>query len=78
MFRNLRSVLAAAGAELTDVVKWTIYSVQGQDPRAGLQVFQEEWPREAAPPAISILFVAGLAQPDFLVELEAVAVIPER
>jgi len=28
------------------------------------------------PPAISVLYVAGLAHPDFLAELEAIAVVP--
>jgi enamine deaminase RidA (YjgF/YER057c/UK114 family) len=29
------------------------------------------------PPVISVLFVAALAQPDFLVEIDAIAVVPE-
>jgi enamine deaminase RidA (YjgF/YER057c/UK114 family) len=73
VFVNLRTVLASAGAELHDVIKWTIYVVQGQDLLPGLGVFQKNW-GTAPPPAISVLFVAGLAHPDFMVEIEAVAV----
>jgi enamine deaminase RidA (YjgF/YER057c/UK114 family) len=70
---NLTTVLAAAGARLQDVVKWTIFAVQGQDPRPAVGVFQRVW-GDTPPPAISVIAVAGLAHPDFLVEVEAVAV----
>lgn len=75
-FANLRTCLEAAGAELTDVVKWTILCVQGADMREGLAVFGEIWPRDVAPPAITVAFVAGLAVPGALVEIDAVAAVP--
>lgn len=40
VFMNLATVLAAAGAALADVVKWTLYLVQGQEPRAAFAVFE--------------------------------------
>jgi enamine deaminase RidA (YjgF/YER057c/UK114 family) len=73
VFKNLETFLAASDATLRDIVKWTIYVVQGQDIRPGFEVFQRVW-GNAPPPAISVVIVAGLANPDFLVELEAVAV----
>jgi enamine deaminase RidA (YjgF/YER057c/UK114 family) len=73
VFENLRTLLAASGAALRDIVKWTIYVVQGQDIGSGFAVFQRVW-GDAPPPAISVVSVAGLANPDFLVEIEAVAV----
>ena len=75
VFANLTTVLAAAGATLHDVIKWNIYTVQGQDVRPALEVFQRFWGREAAPPVITGVFVAELAYPQFLVEIEAVAVV---
>ena len=74
VFVNLGWVLAAAGATLHDVIKWTIDVVQGQDIRPALGVFQRVWGREAKPPAIGVIMVAGLANPQFLVEVEAIAV----
>lgn len=74
VFRNLETVLAAAGATLHDIIKWTIYVVQGQDIRPGFGVFQQVWGTSARPPAISVIMVAGLANPAFLVEIEAIAV----
>jgi enamine deaminase RidA (YjgF/YER057c/UK114 family) len=73
IFDNLRTLLAAAGATLHDVVKWTVLVVQGQDLRPGFDVFRKAW-GNAPPPIVTAAFVAGLAHPDFLVEIEAVAV----
>ena len=77
VFRNLKTVLGAAGAGLEHVVKWTIYVVQGQPLQAGFEVFVKEWGGRPNPPAITGVFVSQLARPDFLVELDAIAVVPE-
>jgi enamine deaminase RidA (YjgF/YER057c/UK114 family) len=77
VFANLRRVLEAGGAGLEHIVKWNIYVVHGQPVEPALAVFQEEWGRRPDPPAISVLFVAGLAHPDFLLEIDAVAVVLE-
>lgn len=74
VFANLRTLLAAAGATLGDVIKWTIYVVQGQEIGPGFGVFQRTWGGAPNPPAISVVVVAGLANPAFLVEVEAIAV----
>lgn len=74
--RNLQTALAAAGARLEHVVKWNVYVVQGQPIGPAMGAFQEVLGRPADPPAISVLFVAGLAHPDFLLEMDAVAVVP--
>jgi enamine deaminase RidA (YjgF/YER057c/UK114 family) len=71
--QNLATVLTAAGARLQDVVKLTVYLVQGQDFRAGYGAFQRAC-GDAPPPVVSAALVSGLAHPDFLVEIEAVAV----
>ncbi|MGH3615040.1 MAG: RidA family protein [Pseudonocardia sp.] len=72
---NLRACLVAAGADLTDVVKWTILCVDGVALHEGFAAFGEVWPRHAAPPAITVAMVAGLAVPGALVEIEAVATV---
>jgi enamine deaminase RidA (YjgF/YER057c/UK114 family) len=74
-YANLRTCLEAAGASLTDVVKWTILCVEGQSLQEGFAVFGEVWPRDAPPPAITFAFVAGLAVPGALVEMEAIAAV---
>lgn len=75
--RNVEAALKDGGAGLENVVKWNVHVVQGQPVQAGFAVFQEVWGGRVNPPAISVLFVAGLAHPDFLVEIDAVAVVPQ-
>jgi enamine deaminase RidA (YjgF/YER057c/UK114 family) len=74
---NIRITLADAGTDFPDIVKLTIFVVHGQDPRKGFAAFQEKWTDMSRLPAVSVIFVAGLGHPDWLVEIEAVAVIPE-
>ncbi len=74
---NIKTILSAAGAEFSTIVKFTIYLVQGQDPREGVAAFQEIWGRNPNYPVITVVFVAGLGHPDWLVEIEAIAVVPE-
>lgn len=78
VFKNLQTALIASGAELEHIIKWNIYIVQGQPLRPGFEVSQQIWGQRPNPPAISVMFVAGLANPDFLVEMDAIAVIPEK
>ena len=74
-FANLRTCLEAAGAEVTDIVKWTILYVEGADVHGGLAAFSEFWPRDAAPPAITVAKVSDVGPPGALVEIEAVAAV---
>ena len=77
IFKNMETALAAAGAKLEHVIKWNLYIVQGQDLRPGFAVFQKAWGKRPNPPLISMAFVSGLANPDFLLEMDAIAVVPE-
>jgi enamine deaminase RidA (YjgF/YER057c/UK114 family) len=71
--RNVLAVLAAAGATQEQVVKLTIYLVQGQDVRAAFGASQAVWGPHAT--AVSVLVVAGLAVPGALVEIDAVCAL---
>ena len=74
--RNLRTALEAGGAELSDVVRWTVYLVQGQSPMVAFQTFHEVLGASPNPPTISVLQVSALAHPEFLIEVDAIAVVP--
>jgi enamine deaminase RidA (YjgF/YER057c/UK114 family) len=74
---NVRAALAAGGAGPEHIIKWNIYVVEGQSLQAGYAAFQNAWPQTPNPPAITGVFVSGLAHPDFLVEMDAVAVVPQ-
>jgi enamine deaminase RidA (YjgF/YER057c/UK114 family) len=74
---NVQAALAAAGAGLEHVIKWTLYLVHGQAPEPGFAVFQRVWGDRPNPPAITLVFVAGLAHPEFLLEIDAIAAVPQ-
>jgi enamine deaminase RidA (YjgF/YER057c/UK114 family) len=76
VLRNVRTALEAAGAGPEHVVKWNVFLVAGQDFAAGYAAFQKVWGDRADPPVITAALVTGLAHPDFLVEIDAIAVVP--
>lgn len=76
IFRNIEAALDAAGARLEHVVKWNIYLVAGQPLQTGFEVFQRVWGQRPNPPTVSMMYVVGLANPDFLAEIDAIAVVP--
>jgi len=73
ILNNIEVALKASGATLDDLFKLTIYIVQGQDVRKGFEGAQGFLKKLNNPPVISGIVVAGLANPDYLVEIEAVA-----
>ena len=76
VMHNIQAALAAGGAGLEHVIKWNLYLVQGQPLQPGFAVFQRVWNRRPNPPTISMAYVAGLANPDFLIEIDAIAIVP--
>jgi enamine deaminase RidA (YjgF/YER057c/UK114 family) len=77
VLKNLEIALAAGGAKLEHVIKWNLYVVEGQSLQEGFAAFQSFAGKQPKPPAISMVFVSGLAHPDFLVEMDAIAIVPE-
>ena len=74
VWTHLELAVQSAGGSLKDIVKTTTYVV-GADNMAKIRpVRQEILPAEGRPTSTTIL-VAGLADPDLLVEVEAIAVI---
>lgn len=72
VFRNLERALAAEGAAWADVVKLTFF-VTDTEQLARVRAVRDEFVDTAAPPASSLVKVAGLVHPDLLIEVEAVA-----
>ena len=77
VMKNLQLALSACGATFDNLVKLSIYVVQGQNLYGAFHASQKFFSNLQNPPAISVLIVAGLANPDFLVEIDATAFIPE-
>lgn len=77
-FENLKAALAAAGASFRDVVNSRIYVV-GFKPEF-LPVIREVRSRYFAadrPPASTLVGVTALAGPEWLIEIEVTAVVPD-
>ena len=69
---NLSRVLVAAGASIQDVVKYNVYLTRREDLTAWREVRRCYFTGE--PPAAALVFVPGPADPDFLAEVEVIAV----
>jgi enamine deaminase RidA (YjgF/YER057c/UK114 family) len=76
---NLRAAVEAAGGALADLVALRLYVVNYklQDATAVGQALREFFPGEQAP-ASTWIGVAALARKDFLIEIDAAAVLEER
>lgn len=77
-FRNFAGALAAAGCGPADLLKNTIHVVGHHaalvEPifAAGRRAFNGEWPRTAS----TLLGVEALGRPEWLIEIDGLAVIP--
>lgn len=73
--QNVLTVLAAAGTGPEHVVKLTIYLVDGVDAVAGYAATRAVWGDHRT--AVTVVSTAGHARPGALVEIDAIAIIPE-
>jgi enamine deaminase RidA (YjgF/YER057c/UK114 family) len=76
VLQNVQTCLEAAGAAPEHLVHWNIYAVQGQPIMPAVAVFQRWWGDRPRPPANSVVFVQEMTPPEFLVGIDAVAVVP--
>ncbi|MGW7411175.1 RidA family protein [Streptomyces sp. NPDC054863] len=75
VYANLTTALRSAGSGLQHVVKLTVYLTDLGDLPAFRHV-RDEHQDAARPPACSLVQVAGLVNPAFRVEIDALAVVP--
>jgi len=79
VFENLKAALASAGATFNDVVKinWYVKDYK-QENLAVLREVRTLYVNKDNPPASTLAGVAALALDDYLIEVEAVAAIPDK
>ena len=76
VYRNLKTALGGAGATLGDLVKINVYVVNYKaEYRPLLNAVRSRYVSQENPPASTLIGVQSLARSEFLVEIEAVAVI---
>ncbi|MES2850149.1 MAG: RidA family protein [Bacteroidota bacterium] len=78
VLQNIETALRSCGATLDDLFKLSIYIVQGQDVKKGFEGAQGFLKKLKHPPVITGVIVAGLANPGYLVEIEAIAFKSEQ
>lgn len=78
VMQNLETAVQAGGGSFEHIIKWSVYLLQGQSAEKAFKVFQGAMGNMKSPPLICGIFVAGLANPDFLLEMEAVAIVPVK
>ena len=76
VMRNLGLALSAAGASYADIVKITTYVVNYRpEHRPIIGAARSPSFQGVPPPASTLVGVSALAQPEWLIEIEAIAVI---
>lgn len=75
VFANLDTALKAAGAAFNDVVKVNYYMLDAAQVQVIRDIRSQYFTKEL--PASTLVQVPRLANPDFLVEIEVIAVVPD-
>ena len=73
VMENLTKALAAGGAKISDVTKITIYICNQHDVPKARNVLQTYF--KGNPPGSTLCILRGLANPNFLLEIEAIAAV---
>ena len=73
VMENLTKALAGGGAKISDVVKITIYLCNPHDVPKARGILQTYFAGQ--PPASTLCILRGLANPNFLLEIEAIAAV---
>jgi enamine deaminase RidA (YjgF/YER057c/UK114 family) len=73
VMKNLKNALAAGGAKLSDVTKVTIYICNPHDVPKARSILFDYFGEH--PPGSTLCILRGLANPNFLLESEAIAAV---
>ena len=75
VFKNLEAALAAAGGNLSHIIKTNIFMTHREDIPAYRET-RAKYLSNDNPPVSTLILCSGLADPDFRIEIEAIAVVP--
>jgi 2-iminobutanoate/2-iminopropanoate deaminase len=77
VYESLKETLASAGATFADLTKITVFATK-LEYRAKIGEVRARYFGSSTPPASTFVVVTSLADPDFLVEIEGVAVTNQK
>ncbi len=75
VFQNLEAALTAVGGNLSHIVKVTIFMTHREDIPAYREMRAKYMPGDKLP-ASTLILCSGLSDPDFRIEIEAIAIVP--
>ena len=77
VFENLKAAVEAAGGDFKNVVKLNYYCAESVDPAqiAAVREIRDKYVNTANPPTSTFVVVKRLVRPEWLIEVEAVAVV---
>ena len=74
VFKNLEAALAAVRGNLSHIVKTSVFMTHREDIPAYREIRAKYLPDDIAP-ASTLILCSGLADPDFRIEIEAIAIV---
>ncbi len=75
VFRNIQTALESVGSDLNHILKMTTFMTRREDFSAYRAARGKFFTDDGALPASTLILCPGLADPDFLIEIEVVATI---
>ena len=77
VFKNLQAAVEAAGGNFHSVIKLNYYCVDSVDPsiQSAVREIRDKYVDTSHPPASTFVVVRRLVRPEWLIEIEAVAVV---
>ena len=77
VFENLKAAVEAAGGTFNDVVKLNYFCAESVDPSQipAVREIRDKYVNTAAPPTSTFVVVKRLVRPEWMIEIEAVAVV---
>lgn len=60
------------------LISWNIYVAEGQDLAPAFDAGMRWWGQNPKPPLNNVMLVSGFVPADFLISIEAIAVVPQQ
>lgn len=79
VFENLKAAVASSGGSFNDVVKLNFYCAESVDPAQipAVREVRDKYVNTANPPTSTFVVVKRLVRPEWMIEVEAVAVVKQ-
>ncbi len=75
-FANIAAILAEDGMTMSDIVRLSVYVTAREHMEGYRRSRDRQFP--GTPPTTTLIMVAGLVKPEFVIEIEAIAAAPGR